>query len=104
MKARKPRNQPQKPMLKPSKFDAGFLIGKLRERGVSVWYDRDRDKLCVWPALVSDEERADLTTHKAEVKAWLLRFVSEWLPEKSTTARWQAEGRAATATGDRHDA
>jgi len=64
-------------MLKPSKFDAGFLVGKLRERGVSVWYDRDRDKICVWPSLVSEDEIADLRAHKAEVIAWLRQYLAE---------------------------
>jgi hypothetical protein len=64
-------------MLKPSKFDAGFLVGTLRGRGVSVWYDQDRDKLCVWPSLVSEAEANDLRAHKCEVVSWLQRYLAE---------------------------
>ena len=64
-------------MLKPCPFDAGFLVGKLRERGVSVWHDREDHKLCVWPSLVSDDEVHDLREHKPEVIEWLRRHLDE---------------------------
>jgi hypothetical protein len=81
-------------MLTPLKFDPGFLIGALRERGVSVWYDRDRDKLCVWPSLVSEAEVSDLRAHKDEIIMWLQRYLAERLPDEATSQRWQSEARA----------
>lgn len=83
-------------MLKPSKFDAGFLVGKLRERGVSVYYDRDRDKLCVWPTLVSEAEVNDLRAHKLEVVSWLQQYLAECLPDEATSQRWQSKARTAS--------
>jgi hypothetical protein len=77
-------------MLKLSNFDAGFLVGALRERGVSVWYDHERDKLCVWPSLVSEVEVNDLRAHKGEIVAWL----TQYLPDEATIHRWQSEARA----------